>query len=87
MPNTKSAKKALKVSARRKKINNVKRNKLSSSTKNLRKAVNSGSKDIKELYSKVQSQLDRAVKSNLITKKSASRKKSRLNSAIKKKSK
>jgi len=78
MPNTSSAKKALRVSRRKQKVNKVKQYKIKNSLKELRRAISNGAKDYKEVLSKVYSALDKAVKNNYIPKKRADRKKSRI---------
>ena len=79
MPITKSAKKALRQS-KRKRVSNVRRKtKFRDLTKDFRKAI--AAKDFnkaKELLPKVYKSLDKAAKSNTIKKNKASRTKSRL---------
>ena len=78
MPNTSSAKKALRVSRRKQKTNKVTQYKINNALKELRRAIANKSKDYKEILAKVYSSLDKAVKSNYIPKKRADRKKSRV---------
>lgn len=85
MPITKSAKKALRVSFRRKAINLVKKNKIKKILKQERelvaqKKVEEAKKLIPELYKT----LDKAAKSGLIKKNTADRKKSRIAQLINK---
>lgn len=84
MPNTSAAKKALRTSRRKREVNLAKKEKITNSQRNLRKALHSGSKDIKDHLSKAFSALDKAVKSNYIPKKRADRKKSRLAKMVEK---
>ncbi len=85
MPITRSAKKALR-SANRKRVHNLARkDKVSSSVKNLRKLITAGNKKEAMIeLKKVQQALDKAVKGKTILKNAASRKKSRLSKMIKK---
>ena len=78
MPQTKSAKKALRSSKRKQEFNTARKWKLKKSLKELRKGIQNGAKDIEQTVAKVYSALDKAVKTNLIHKKRADRKKSRV---------
>lgn len=83
MPNSKSASKAMRHSARRREINLVTKNKFKSAVKEVKKAVSSSSK--KEAVSTLSaafSALDKAAKKGVIHKNTADRKKSRLAKAI-----
>ena len=82
MPVTKSAKKALRVSERRHAENLIQRATFKTAIKTTRKAVASGSEEVKELFTKVQSSLDRAAKSHTIHPNKAARLKSRLSKLI-----
>jgi small subunit ribosomal protein S20 len=78
MPNTSSAKKAMRSSARKNVFNTARKWKIKNSLKELRKVVATNVSEFQPTLSKVFSQLDKAVKSNLIHKNKANRKKSRL---------
>jgi small subunit ribosomal protein S20 len=78
MPNTKSAKKALRGSLRKKAFNDLSKSKIKISLRNLRKSLSEGITESQEALSKAFSALDKAVKTNLIPKGRANRKKSRL---------
>ncbi len=83
MPNTKSAAKAMRQSARRR-VHNLKvKDKFKSATKQVKKALAANTKDeaLKALQGAM-SALDKAVKKGVIHKNTASRKKSRLAKAI-----
>jgi len=86
MPNTNSAKKALRNSKRKYENNLVHKNSIKIAIRNLKKAVKVGaaSDETKTLLSKVYSRLDKAVKINLMKKNTVSRKKSRLTSWLNK---
>lgn len=78
MPVTKSAKKALRVGARRKAENLITKDLYKQAVKLVKKAVAEGAGEVSELLSKAQSTLDKASKSKTIHKNKASRLKSRL---------
>jgi small subunit ribosomal protein S20 len=78
MPNTKSAKKALRASTRKREFNVVRKFKIKNSLKELRKALTTNPEEYQKSLSKVFSSLDKAVKSNLLHKNTAARKKSRM---------
>ena len=85
MPITQSAKKALRSSKRKKGFNTNKKELINKAIKQLRKLVTE--KKIKEArgyMSQVQKILDKSVKTGLIKKNTASRKKSRISAFIKK---
>ena len=84
MANTKSAKKAVRSSEKKRVFNVVKENKIKESVKTFKKAVSAGSKDIESSLSKVFSTIDKAVKTKFINKQTAARKKSRLVSMMRK---
>lgn len=79
MPNLDQAKKALRVAARRRKINDRWRAKLRAATKALRLATTEGDKGKAEkAYIEVTSMLDRAARRNIVHPNKAARRKSRL---------
>ena len=78
MPVSKSAKKALRVGARRKVENLTTKSLYKSAIKLVKKAVTDGSTEVNSLLSKAQSSLDKAAKSKTIHKNKAARLKSRL---------
>ena len=85
MPNTKSALKAMRGSARKRKINLITISKYKDAVKAVRKAITGKKKDeaIKTLSSAYK-QLDKALKKHVIKKNKAARLKSRLTRAISK---
>lgn len=88
MPNTSSAKKAMRQSRRRQAINLRTKSKYKSAVKETRKQiVGSDAKAAQEALKTAMSALDKAVKKNVIHKNTASRRKSRLAKAISKLSK
>lgn len=78
MPITKSAKKALRVSLRRKGINLKWKNQIKELLKKSRKAIAKKDKKAAELVAQTAKVLDKAAKKNIIHKNKASRLKSRL---------
>jgi small subunit ribosomal protein S20 len=83
MPITKSAKKALRQSKRRRVRNLQKMRKLKSLLKEVRILVSQGKKDeAKKLLPKIYKSLDKAAKTGLIKKNTSSRKKSRMTKLI-----
>lgn len=85
MPNLANAKKALRQDAKRRARNNTKRNAIASLRRQIRKLLEA--KDVKgaeALVPKVQKELDKAVKVNLIKKNNAARTLSRIATSIKK---
>ena len=78
MPVTKSAKKALRVGARRKAENLVTKGLYKNAIKAVKKAVAAGSSEVSDLLSKAQSTLDKAAKSKTIHRNKAARLKSRM---------
>lgn len=78
MPNTSAAKKAMRVSQRRNQINTDRKWKIKNSLKELRKCLATSPDQYQASLSKVFSNLDKAVKSNVIHRNKADRKKSRL---------
>lgn len=84
MPNTKSAKKALRVTTRKTLINTARKWKIKNSLKELRKCLATNPNEYQVTLSKVFSNLDKAAKTNVIHKNKANRKKSRLSAMVKK---
>ncbi|MEM1312758.1 MAG: 30S ribosomal protein S20 [Patescibacteria group bacterium] len=82
MPNTQSAKKALRGSLKKRKFNLERKYKVRNSLKELRKMLASGSKDVNTSLGKAYSALDKAVKGKTIKKGKADRKKSRLSKMV-----
>jgi len=83
MPNTKSAAKAMRQAARRRKYNLATKDKFKSAVKTVKKAVTAGTKDVAaESLKAAMSALDKAAKKGVIHKNTASRKKSRLAKAL-----
>jgi small subunit ribosomal protein S20 len=85
MPITRSAKKALRASDRKRVFNLARKDKVSKSVKAIKKLVLEGKK--KEALAEMknaQKALDKAVKGKTLQKNAASRKKSRLSAMIKK---
>jgi small subunit ribosomal protein S20 len=84
MPNTKSAKKAMRSSEKKRDFNLIRKYKIKNSLKELRKAISNNSQDLQQNLSRVFSSIDKAVKGNLLHKNTAARKKSRVVAMIKK---
>jgi len=82
MPNTTSAKKALRGSTKKRKFNRLKTYKIKNSLKELRKNMVEGGKNIENSLSRAFSALDKAVKTNFIPKGRADRRKSRLSAMV-----
>ncbi len=78
MPNTSSAKKALRGSLKKKEFNTVKKSKIKTALKEFRKVLSTNPSAFKETLAKAFSALDKAVKTNIIPKGRADRKKARL---------
>jgi small subunit ribosomal protein S20 len=78
MPNTKSAKKALRSSAKKREYNIVTKFKIKNALKTLRKGLKTEPTDFQDNLSKTFSAIDKAVKTNLLHRNTAARKKSRL---------
>lgn len=79
MPITKSAKKALRSSAKKRSVNDRNKKIIKESIKNIEKLVKEKKKDeAKKLLPKAYSAIDKASKKGVIKKNNASRKKSRL---------
>ena len=85
MPITKSAKKALRQSLRRRTRNLIYKNKIQKLLKELKKLIILGKKEeIKNLLPKIYKALDKAVKVGVIKKGAADRKKSRVTKLVNK---
>ncbi len=85
MPVIRSAKKAMRQSAKRKNRNYETRSKVKTAIKNIFKILQTGKKDEAEkMLQKAYSQIDKALKKNIIHRNTAARKKSRLAKAISK---
>lgn len=82
MPIIKSAKKALRVSIRRKEINDLTRAKIKNAVKGVKVGLKTADSKTAELLSKAYRELDLAAKKNVIHKNRASRLKSRLSKLI-----
>jgi small subunit ribosomal protein S20 len=78
MPNTKSAKKAMRSSAKKYIQNTARKWKIKNALKDFRKVLATEPSNYLPSLSKVFSALDKAVKTNLVHKNKANRKKSRL---------
>jgi small subunit ribosomal protein S20 len=89
MANTSSAKKAIRVSERKRVINLKHKKAYKEAKKDVKKAVIAGEdkKKVTELVTKAQKEIDKAAKTNIIHKSTAARYKSRLASFVKKNSK
>ena len=85
MPITESAKKALRSSKRKRTFNVAKKELINKAIKNVKKLIsNKQIKEAKEFMSQVQKILDKSVKTGLLKKNTASRKKSRISAMIRK---
>ena len=82
MANTSSAKKSIRVAARNRVINILRREKVKNATKDILENIDSTSPS-RESFSKYQSQLDRAVKVGMMHKNKAARLKSNMNARLK----
>lgn len=83
MPQTSAAKKALRVSARKRTVNDAWRRKVKNALLAVRDALNEKNKQAAETaWKAAQKVLDRAARRNIITANKAARKKSRLHQAI-----
>lgn len=83
MPNTKSAMKAMRGSARKRSVNIRVKDRVKKELKELQKLVNAGNKkDAEAKLREVFSALDKAVKKKVVKKNTASRKKSRISKAL-----
>ncbi len=85
MPITRSAKKALRSSLRKREFNVERKTKVNQNVKSLKKLIAAGDKKAAlALMPKIQQALDKAVKGKTLKKNTASRKKSRLSKMVKK---
>jgi ribosomal protein S20 len=84
MPNTSSAKKALRVSEKKEVFNKLHKNKIKQALKEFRRSLASTIEDSRAALAKAFSELDRAAKTKTIKKGNADRKKSRLSANLKK---
>jgi small subunit ribosomal protein S20 len=85
MPITRSAKKALRTSLRKKQFNMRRKERVTKATKSLKSLISGGKKDdARKKMSEFQKALDKAVKGGTLSKNTASRKKSRFSKMIKK---
>ncbi len=85
MPITKSAKKALRVSSRKRVFNLRRKSKMDNSTKEIKKLVSQKKvTEARTALSKAYQAIDKAAKRGIIKKNAASRKKSRLSKLVKK---
>ncbi len=78
MPITKSAKKALRVSGRKKTINDQKKKAMKEVIKKIKKTAKASKEEAKKILSEAYTLIDKAAKRGVIKKNNASRKKSRL---------
>lgn len=78
MPNTSSAKKALRGSLKKQKFNLLSKSKIKNALRDFRKAITISPSEYQVTLSKAFSALDKAVKKNFIPKGRADRKKARL---------
>ncbi len=85
MPITRSAKKALRSSLRKREFNIARKSKVQKSLKSLKKLIaDKNKKEAMVMMRSVQKALDKAVKGHTLDKNTASRKKSRLSRMIRK---
>jgi small subunit ribosomal protein S20 len=85
MPNTKTAKKALRQNIKRRQINAKSKKDLKEAIKNFKKLALTDKEKAKKELSAVYKKLDKSAKTKLIKKNKASRLKSRLTKALNKK--
>ena len=83
MPITKSAKKAIRNSSRRKAFNDRRNKTMKDAIKKLEKTAKTDKKEAEKLLSATYKAIDKAQKRNVIKKNTASRKKSRLARLVK----
>ncbi len=83
MPITKSAKKAVRGSARKRVFNERNKRAMKEAIKKVEKTVNSDKKDAAKLLSEAYAAIDKAAKRGVIKKNTAVRKKSRLTRLLK----
>ncbi|MDB5266797.1 MAG: ribosomal protein small subunit ribosomal protein [Parcubacteria group bacterium] len=85
MPITRSAKKALRTSYKKRVFNQIRKDNVQKTVKSVKKLVSEGKKkDAASALRLAQKALDKAVKEKTLNKNAASRKKSRLSKMIKK---
>jgi|GEM_PF-5055725 len=77
MANTKSAKKKIRVDARRRKINLRRKNRLKNIIKDLKKALEKSKDEAKKIFPVLQKRVDISAKTKIISKNKANRIKSR----------
>jgi small subunit ribosomal protein S20 len=83
MPITKSAKKAIRVSSRKKGYNDLLKRKMKEVMKKIEKIAKTDKKEAEKILSSAFSAIDKAAKRGVIKKNNASRKKSRLSRLLK----
>ena len=83
MPITKSAKKAIRVSSRKKGYNDILKRKMKELMKKIEKTARADKKEAEKILSSAFAAIDKAAKRGVIKKNNASRKKSRLSKLIK----
>ncbi len=83
MPITKSAKKAIRVSSRKKGYNDILKRKMKELMKKIEKTAKADKKEAEKILSSAFAAIDKAAKRGVIKKNNASRKKSRLSKLIK----
>ncbi len=83
MPITKSAKKAIRVSSRKKGYNDLLKRKMKELMKKIEKTAKADKKEAEKILSSAFAAIDKAAKRGVIKKNNASRKKSRLSKLIK----
>jgi small subunit ribosomal protein S20 len=84
MPITKSAKKALRQNIKRRAQNIKKKKKLKSALKEIRSLISEKKEEAKNLLPQIYKILDKSVKTGLIKKNTAARKKSRITKSLNK---
>ena len=85
MPNTKTAKKALRQNIKRRRVNTRNKKELKEIVKSFKKLAETDKEKAKKELSTVYKKLDKSAKINLIKKNKASRLKSRLSKSLNKK--
>ncbi|OGI64169.1 30S ribosomal protein S20 [Candidatus Nomurabacteria bacterium RIFCSPLOWO2_01_FULL_41_21] len=83
MPITKSAKKAIRVSARKKSYNDSRKRAMKDAMKKFERVAKTDKKEAEKMLPVVYATIDKAAKKGVIKKNNASRKKSRLTKLIK----
>ncbi|MFN4181261.1 MAG: 30S ribosomal protein S20 [Candidatus Paceibacteria bacterium] len=83
MPITKSAKKAIRVSGRKKAFNDQNKRLMKDVIKKFEKAAKADKKEAEKMLSKAYATIDKAAKRGVIKKNNAARKKSRLTRLVK----